>query len=96
MSRRCEITSKGVMSGNKISHAHNKTRRRFLPNIQKVSLISETLGKKINLKLCVSTIRTIEHNGGLDSYLLKTSNKDLSKSALDLKKIILKNVAAVN
>ena len=84
MARRCDITGKGVLTGNNVSHAHNKTRRRYLPNIQKMTLFSETLGS-VRLKLTVSTLRTIEHNGGLDSYLLNTAPRKLTDEAKKLR-----------
>ena len=89
MARRCDITGKGVMSGNNVSHAHNKTRRRFLPNVQKMTLLSETLGP-VRLKLAVATLRTIERNGGLDSYLLGSSEDKLSNEAIKLRNRIKK------
>ncbi len=90
MSKKCDITGTGVMSGNNVSHANNKTRRRFLPNLQVVSLLSEKLGKIFKLKICSKTLRSIEHNGGLDAYLESTSNAKLSKEALKIKKQITK------
>lgn len=93
MSRRCMITGKGVMSGNNVSHANNKTRRRFLPNLQTVSFISDTLGL-VHLRVSTSGIRTIEHNGGLDSFLLNTSNLKLTVEARQLKKRIQNSQAA--
>ncbi len=90
MSKKCDITGTGVMSGNNVSHANNKTRRRFLPNLQVVSLLSEKLGKVFKLKVCSKTLRSIEHNGGLDSYLESTSNTKLSKEAQKIKKQIAK------
>jgi large subunit ribosomal protein L28 len=90
MSRRCSISGKGVLSGNNVSHAHNKTRRRFLPNIQISSMPSEILGRSVKLKLSTQTIRTIEKNGGIDAYLLSTSNRKLSVEALQLKRRIKK------
>ena len=88
MAKKCDISGTGVMSGNNVSHAHNKTRRRFLPNLQVVSLLSETLGKIFKLKVCSKTLRTIEHNGGLDAYLESTSNwlRKLKKSKKALPK----------
>ena len=71
MARKCDISGIGAMSGNNVSHANNRTRRRFLPNLQIVSLLSDVLGKVFKLKVCSKTLRTIEHNGGLDSYLEK-------------------------
>ena len=88
MSKKCDITGTGVMSGNNVSHANNKTRRRFLPNLQVVSLLSEKLGKVF--KLCSKTLRSIEHNGGLDAYLASTSNTKLSEEAIKIKKQIAK------
>jgi len=90
MARRCEISGTGVMSGNNVSHANNRTRRRFLPNLQIVSLMSEALNKVFKLKVCSKTLRSIEHNGGLDSYLEKTSNANLSDEAKKIKKAIAK------
>lgn len=94
MSRRCAITGKGVLSGNNVSHANNKTRRRFLPNLQEVSFMSETLGRAIRLRLSTSAIRTIEFHGGLDAYLTKAKTAKLSPEILRLKKVIKKNAAA--
>ena len=68
MSRRCQITGKGVLTGNNVSHANNKTRRRFLPNLQDVSLVSEVLGSAVRIRVSVQGLRTIEHNGGLDAF----------------------------
>ena len=90
MSRRCSITGKGVQAGNNVSHAHNKTRRRFMPNVQKTSMLSDALGQSISLKLSTRAIRTIEKNGGLDAYLLTTPNEKLSEEALRLKRRIRK------
>ncbi len=90
MSKKCDITGIGVMSGNNVSHANNKTRRRFLPNLQVVSLLSEKLGKVFKLKVCSKTLRSIEHNGGLDAYLASTSNTKLSEEAIKIKKQIAK------
>ena len=88
MSKKCDITGTGVMSGNNVSHANNKTRRRFLPNLQVVSLFSEKLGKIFKMKVCSKTLRSIEHNGGLDAYLTSTSNTKLSEEAQKIKKEI--------
>ena len=90
----CDICKKGELSGNNVSHAHNKTRRRFLPNLQVVSLLSETLGKMFKLKVCSKTLRSIEHNGGLDAYLESTSNSKLTEEAKKIKKSIAKSKAA--
>lgn len=93
MSRRCSITGKGVQAGNNVSHAHNKTRRRFLPNLQKTSLLSEALGGMVRLRLTTSAIRTIEHKGGLDSYLMAIPDHRLPDEARRLKRRIRKAAA---
>ena len=77
MSRRCMITGKGVQSGNNVSHAINKTRRRFLPNLQTTSLQSDVLGEPVRLRLSTRALRTIESKGGLDAFLLGTPNRKL-------------------
>ncbi len=89
MSKKCQLTGKTFQSGNNVSHAKNRTKRRFLPNLQKISFISDKLGKSIQLKVAASSIRTVEKKGGLDEYLLKTSNTKLPTEALKLKKQIL-------
>ena len=86
MARRCSITGKGVMAGNNVSHAHNKTRRRFLPNIQVASLLSDALGRPVRLKLSTHAIRTIEKKGGLDAFLLGTPDARLPDEARRLKR----------
>jgi large subunit ribosomal protein L28 len=90
MSRRCQITGKGVLTGNNVSHANNKTRRRFLPNIQDASLLSESLGQSISLRVCTRALRTVEHNGGIDAYLLGTPNSKLPADARTVKRRILR------
>lgn len=95
MAKKCDILGTGVMSGNNVSHANNKTRRRFLPNLQVVSLFSEALNRVFKMKVCSKTLRSIEHNGGLDFYLEKTSNTKLTEEAKKIKKTIAsKKVAA--
>ena len=89
MSKKCQLTGKTYLSGNNVSHAKNRTKRRFLPNLQKISFISDKLGKSIQLKVAASSIRTVEKKGGLDEYLLKTPNTKLPTEALKLKKQIL-------
>ncbi len=89
MSIKCQLTGKKYQSGNNVSHAKNRTKRKFLPNLQKISFLSERLGKKIQFKVAASTIRTVEKKGGLDEYLIKTSNTKLPSEALKLKKLIL-------
>lgn len=93
MSRRCELTGKGVQSGNNVSHANNRTRRRFLPNLNNVSLISDALGESVRLRVSSHGLRSVEHRGGLDAYLLKAADEDLSEKALRLKRRIKKKLA---
>ncbi|MDY0882439.1 50S ribosomal protein L28 [Dongia soli] len=93
MARRCAITGKGVQVGNNVSHANNKTKRRFMPNLQETSLVSDTLNQPVKLRLTVNAIRTIEHNGGLDSFLLGTSDSKLTDEARKLKRRIEKAAA---
>ena len=90
MSRRCELTGKGPMSGNNVSHAKNRTRRRFLPNLNDVTLQSETLNRGIKLKISAAALRTVDHRGGLDAFLAKAKDDDLSDNALKVKKEIKK------
>ena len=94
MSRVCELTGKGPMTGNNVSHAHNKTRRRFLPNLNDVSLVSETLGRSFKLRISASALRTVDHRGGLDAFLAKAKDTDLSPNALKIKKEIAKAAEA--
>ena len=89
MTMKCELTGKTHMSGNNVSHAKNRTKRRFLPNLQNISFISEKLGKSVQLKVATSTIRTVEKKGGLDNFLINTPNSKLPKNAKKLKKQIL-------
>jgi len=88
MSRVCELTGKSVMSGNNVSHAVNKTRRLFLPNLQRVSLPSEALGRALRLRISAYALRSVEHRGGIDAFLLNAADKDLSPKAQKLKKLI--------
>ncbi len=88
MSRRCMISGKGVLTGNNVSHANNKSRRRFLPNLQETSLLSDVLGTAVHLRLTTHGIRTVEHNGGLDAFLLSTPNRNLPEEAQILKRRI--------
>jgi large subunit ribosomal protein L28 len=86
MARRCGVTGKGVLTGNTVSHANNKSRRRFLPNLQVASMMSEVLGTTIRLRVTTRGIRTIEHNGGIDAWLLGTPDRRLSAEARVLKR----------
>ena len=90
MSRRCAITGKGVMTGNNVSHANNKTRRRFLPNVQSRTLLSETLGETVRLRVSGHGLRTVEHNGGLDSFLLGRPDSKLTAEARRIKRRVEK------
>lgn len=85
MARKCEITGKGVMSGNNVSHAHNKTRRKFLPNIQAATLFSEKLNRGFKVKVTAAALRTIEHKGGLDAYVTKTAKTKLAPTFQKIK-----------
>jgi large subunit ribosomal protein L28 len=95
MSRRCTLTGKGVMSGHKVSHSNHKTKRRFLPNLGYVTLASEILGRSVRLRISASGLRTIDHRGGLDAFLLAARNTELSAEALALKKLVVKASAQV-
>lgn len=88
MSRRCQITGKGVLTGNNVSHANNKTRRRFLPNLQETTLLSDILGAPVRLRISTRAMRTIEHNGGIDAFLLATPSRRLADEARLLKRRI--------
>src|SRR5210317_902781 len=90
MSRRCELTGKGPMSGNNVSHANNKTKRRFLPNLTETALMSETLGRTFRLRVSSSALRTVDHRGGLDGFLAKSKDDQLSARALKIKRDIAK------
>ncbi|MGF1626391.1 MAG: 50S ribosomal protein L28 [Alphaproteobacteria bacterium] len=89
MARKCIITGKGVQSGNNVSHAHNKTRRRYLPNLQQASLLSESLGESVRLRVSTAAIRTIEHRGGLDAYLTNTAPTKLPSELRKLRKRVV-------
>lgn len=90
MSRVCELTGKGPMTGNNVSHANNKTKRRFLPNLNDVSLQSETLGRAIKMRISAHALRSVDHRGGLDKFLAKAKDTELSATALKVKKEIQK------
>jgi large subunit ribosomal protein L28 len=94
MARRCELTGKAVQAGNKVSHANNKSRRRFLPNLNEVTLTSETLGQTIRLRITSHALRSVEHRGGLDAFLAKAKDTELSLRARRIKKTIEKRAAA--
>jgi len=94
MSRRCELTGKGPMTGNKVSHANNKTKRRWLPNLNEVTLISDVLGRSFSLRVSSAALRTVDHRGGLDAYLAKAKDDELSPAALKIKREVEKARAA--
>jgi large subunit ribosomal protein L28 len=94
MSRRCELTGKGPMTGNNVSHANNKTKRRFLPNLQDVTLQSDILGRSFKFRVSSAALRTVDHRGGLDQFMAKAKDIELSADALKVKKDILKAQAS--
>ncbi len=93
MARRCTLTGKGVLTGNNVSHANNKTRRRYLPNLQSRRLFSETLGETVRLRIAASTLRTIEKQGGIDGFLLLASSLELPGELVRLKRRIAEQQA---
>ena len=94
MSRVCELTGKGPMSGHNVSHANNKSKRRFLPNLNDVTLISDVLGQSFKLRISAAALRSVDHRGGLDAFLAKAKDDELSDRALKIKKDIEKAQAA--
>lgn len=94
MSRVCELTGKGPMTGNTVSHAKNKTRRRFLPNLNDVTLMSDSLGQTFRLRVSAAALRTVDHRGGLDAFLAKAKDVELSSNALKIKRDIAKALTA--
>lgn len=93
MSRCCELTGKAVLYGNNVSHANNKTRRRFLPNLVNVTLMSDALNQRVRLRISAAALRSVEHRGGLDAFLAKASENELSMKARLLKRQIAKKQA---
>jgi large subunit ribosomal protein L28 len=96
MARRCELTGKAVQAGNNVSHANNKSRRRFFPNLNEVTLISDSLKQRVRLRITAHALRSVEHRGGLDAFLAKAKDADLSARARRLKHQIAKRNAAAN
>ena len=94
MSRRCELSGKAVLSGQRVSHSNRKTKHKFLPNLCNVTLQSEALGRSVSLRVTAHALRTVEHRGGLDAFLIKASADDLSINARGLKRDIEKKLAA--
>jgi large subunit ribosomal protein L28 len=93
MSRRCELTGKAVQAGNLVSHSNRKTRTRFLPNLCNVTLISDALQRPVRLRIAAAALRSVEHRGGLDAFLLKAHDEELSQGALVIKREIIKKQA---
>ena len=93
MSRRCELTGKAVQTGNNVSHANNRSRRRFLPNLCNVTLMSDVLDQRIRLRISANALRTVEHRGGLDAFLAKAKDRDLSPKAQILRRQVAKKLA---
>ena len=94
MSRRCELTGKGAQVGHKVSHSNIKTKRRFLPNLLNVTMISDALGRSVRLRISANALKSVDHRGGLDAFLIKARDAELSPRALDLKRQIGKKLAA--
>jgi large subunit ribosomal protein L28 len=94
MSRRCELTGKTVLTGHKVSHSNRKTKRRFLPNLCRVTLQSDALGRAVRLRISANALKTIDHRGGLDAFLMQSRDDSLSRKALELKRQVAKAVAA--
>jgi large subunit ribosomal protein L28 len=93
MSRRCELTAKGVQTGHKVSHSNIKTKRRFLPNLVNVTFLSDALGRPVRLRVSTNALKSVDHRGGLDAYLLKATDAELSPKAAELKRAIAKKKA---
>ena len=94
MSRRCELTGKAVLSGHLVSHSNHKTKRKFLPNLCNVTLQSETLQRSVRMRISANALRSVEHRGGLDAFLTKADESDLSVRARLLRRQIVKKLAA--
>jgi large subunit ribosomal protein L28 len=95
MSRRCELTGKAAQVGHKVSHSNRKTKRRFLPNLINVSMMSDALGRSVRLRVCAQALRSVDHRGGLDAFLIKAKDTQLSERALELKRQIAKKSGRV-
>jgi len=94
MSRRCELTGKTRLIGNRVSHSNRKTKRRFLPNLLNVTLMSDSLGRSVRLRISANALKTVDHRGGLDAFLLAAKDSELSPSALEIKRQVTKKRAA--
>ncbi len=96
MSRRCELTGKGPQVGNRVSHSNRKTKRRFLPNLLNVTMISDSLGRSIKLRVSANALKTVDHRGGLDAFLVKAKNDELSPHMREIKREIQKKQVAAS
>jgi len=94
MSRRCELTAKGPQVGHKVSHSNIKTKRRFLPNLCNVTFISDALGRNVRLRVSTNAIKSVDHRGGFDAFLIKAKADDLSRRALEIKRQVQKKLKA--
>lgn len=94
MSRRCELTGKMALTGHKVSHSNRKSKRRFLPNLCNVTLISDTLGRSVRLRITANALKSVDHRGGLDAFLLKAKDAELAPRVLELKRQIVRKRAA--
>ena len=94
MSWRCDLTGKGPLVGHKVSHSNIKTKRRFMPNLRNVTLISDTLGRKVRVRVSANALKSVDHRGGLDAFLLKANDVDLAPKMLELKRQVVKKKAA--
>jgi large subunit ribosomal protein L28 len=94
MSRRCDLTAKGPQVGHKVSHSNIKTKRRFLPNLLNVTLISDALGRSVKLRISANALKSVDHRGGLDAFLMKAKDAELSPKALEIKRAVKKKQAA--
>jgi large subunit ribosomal protein L28 len=96
MSRRCDLTGKSALTGHKVSHSNRKSKRRFLPNLCNVTLISDTLGRSVRLRISANALKTVDHRGGLDAFLIKAKDAELAPKALEIKRQIEKKLAAAS
>jgi large subunit ribosomal protein L28 len=94
MSRRCDLTGKSAQTGHKVSHSNRKSKRRFLPNLCNVTMLSDTLGRSVRLRVSANALKTVDHRGGLDAFLVKAKDEELAPKALELKRQIAKKRAA--
>jgi large subunit ribosomal protein L28 len=93
MSRRCDLTGKMAQTGHKVSHSNRKSKRRFLPNLCNVTLISDTLGRSVRLRICAHALKSVDHRGGLDAFLVKARDEQLAPRARELKRQVVKKLA---